>query len=146
MRPLWRCPRCGAGFVTENLWHSCEVHTIEEHFARSEPHVAETYRAYEDAVRSIGPIEVIPQKTRVAFMVRMRFAGCQFRRRWLQAGFIAKRPIESPRIFKSERYGPRTWGHYVRLRSPADVDDELVGWLREAYAVGEQRDPSERPL
>jgi hypothetical protein len=29
--------------------------------------------------------------------------------------------------------------HAVRLNTPADVDEELAGFLREAYAVGEQQ-------
>jgi Domain of unknown function (DUF5655) len=139
VKPLWTCPRCGRRFVTANLWHSCEIHTLEEHFQRTEPHVIETYRAYEAAVRAIGPVEVVPQKSRVVFMVRMRFAGCTFAKRWLNARFLLTRRIDSPRIVKVEQFGPRSFGHHLRLSSPEDVDDELKAWLVEAYAVGEQR-------
>jgi hypothetical protein len=38
-----------------------------------------------------------------------------------------------------ETYSPRNVLHALRLRTPAEVDDEFRGWLREAYDVGQQR-------
>ena len=29
-QPLWTCPKCGAKFVTKNLWHSCGKATLFE--------------------------------------------------------------------------------------------------------------------
>jgi hypothetical protein len=52
--------------------------------------------------------------------------------------FIATRRITSPRFRKVERYGPRSVGHYLSIRSPEELDDELRAWLKEAAAVGRQ--------
>ena len=48
------------------------------------------------------------------------------------------RELASPRL-RVEFIPPRYYVHRVVLRSVADVDDEVRGWLAEAYAVGQQR-------
>jgi len=137
-RPLWRCPKCGAKLVTRNLWHSCGRHSLKALFARSEPQVWRAYQALVTAVRAIGPITVIPQKTRVVFMTRIRFAGGTPRKSYFDAGFLYPRPLRSPRIAWSMKYYARCYGHRVHLRSPKDVDAQLRRWLRTAYRVGNQ--------
>jgi hypothetical protein len=58
---VWLCPRCGARWVTRNLWHSCVRVTLEESFARSEPHVLELARSYVMVLQSLGDVQVIPK-------------------------------------------------------------------------------------
>lgn len=48
--------------------------------------------------------------------------------------------LGSERIVKTADYGPRWRGHFVMVRTEADLDDELRGWLQESYdVVGLQR-------
>jgi hypothetical protein len=44
--------------------------------------IRKLYDAFVDALRAIGPIIVLPEKTRIAFQVRMSFAQLTPRRRW----------------------------------------------------------------
>jgi hypothetical protein len=71
-------------------------------------------------------------------MVRVRFAGVRPRQRWVDVDFWLTRRAQSPRLRKVETLSPYTHVHSVRISSPADVDSQLTGWLREAYAVGRQ--------
>lgn len=89
-------------------------------------------------VRSFGPVEVLPERSRIALHVRMSFAAFQPRRRWLDGHLVLARAVESPRFRRVEVFSPRNVLHALRLLEPDDVDAELVGWLREAYAVGRQ--------
>lgn len=139
MRPLWRCPKCGARFVTRNIWHSCGKHTIRELFSVSEPHVLKLFRKFEKMVRSCGPVTMIPQKTRVVFMVRVRFAGAYPRKKYLLFGFALPRKVKHPRLYKYERYAPHFQGHLFKIESPEHLDNRIQHWLKEAYGVGEQR-------
>lgn len=46
--------------------------------------------------------------------------------------FGLPRPLRSRRVRKVERFG--TWFvHHVRITSADELDDELMGWLRESY-------------
>jgi len=38
-----------------------------------------------------------------------------------------------PRIRKVEEIVPGWFGHYLRVTSPEELDDEVLGWLRESY-------------
>lgn len=137
-RALWKCAKCGAKLVTRNLAHSCGRHSLKALFARSEPQVRRTYRALVKAVRRIGPITVIPQKTRVVFMTRIRFAGGTPRKSYFDAHFLFPRRLRSPRITWGMKYYKRCYGYRVHLRSAKDVDAQLRRWLRTAYRVGNQ--------
>lgn len=137
---LWLCPRCGARLVTRNMWHSCVQTTLEELFARSEPAVLELARTYVSILQSLGDVQVIPQRTRLVCVGRVRFAGLSPRKDGFLASFALHRWLDSPRIDKTADYGAGWRGHYVMVRSPADLDDELTAWLQEAHdVVGLQR-------
>jgi hypothetical protein len=49
------------------------------------------------------------------------------------------RRCHSERSMKIETFSPRNHVHAFRLEHPSDVDSTFVEWMREAYAVGEQR-------
>jgi hypothetical protein len=138
LRPLWRCPECGEKFVTKNLWHSCGKHTLEELFARSEPHVLPLFKKFAKMVRNCGPVRMIPQKTRVVFQVRVRFAGAYPRKAYFLAGFALPYRAEDPRFVKIEHYAPHFQGHLFRVASEADLDTKVQRWLKESYRVGAQ--------
>ena len=137
-KTLWKCPRCGAKFVTRNMWHSCGKFSLRAHFARSEPRVYRLYRRFVQLVRACGPVTIIPQKTRIAFQVRVRFAGITPRKSYLLVGFWFTERRDHPRFFRIERYYPSAYGHFLRLESDDDFDRDFKSWLREAYAIGQQ--------
>lgn len=144
-RPLWTCPRCGRPFVTRNLSHSCEVHTLDEPFAGKPAHVRALFDRVHQTVETFGPVTLVPYRDRVAFMVRVRFAGVRPRQRWVDVDFWLTRRMQSPRLLKVETLSPYTHIHSARVSGAADVDSELAGWLREAYAVGCQEHLREPP-
>jgi hypothetical protein len=138
---VWVCPKCGARLVSRNLWHSCGRFTLEALFAKAPPDVLELARRYVDVLYSLGDVQVIPQKTRLVCVARVRFAGLYPRKNSFRAGFALRRWLKSPRIAKRADYGPRWRGHLVDIRSATDLDDELRAWLREAHdTVGIQCD------
>jgi Domain of unknown function (DUF5655) len=131
----WICPRCGARLVSRNLWHSCGRYTLETLFAGAAPGVLELAREYLVMLHSLGDVQVIPQKTRLVCVARVRFAGLAPRKRGFQASFALHRWLDSPRIVKRVDYGPRWRGHYLHVQASSDLDDELRSWLQEAHDV-----------
>ncbi len=140
---LWLCPKCGARLVSRNLWHSCGQFTLEALFAGARPGVLALARSYIRLLQSLGDVQIIPQKTRLVCVARVRFAGLHPRKTGFLAGFALRRWVESPRIVKRADYGPRWRSHFVEIRSKHDLDDELRAWLQESHdTVGLQSDPS----
>ena len=104
-----------------------------------------TYDAIVEALKSIGPVTVLPEKTRIALQVQMSFAALMPRKRWLDGHLVLARRIGSPRFRRIETFSPRNILHGFRLESPDEVDPEFISWLEEAYRVGEQRHLQTRP-
>lgn len=138
--PLWTCPKCGAKFVTANMWHSCGRFRAEDLFAKSEPHVFALFQRFKRMVERCGPVTMIPQKTRLVFMVRMRFAGFTVLKSGLRVGLILERRLDpDPRLEKVETFGPRSVGHYFRIEREDQLDAAMQKWVREAYDCGAQK-------
>jgi hypothetical protein len=90
-------------------------------------------------IKKCGAVKVLPEKTRIAFQARMSFIAVQVRRNHLIGHFVFARRVEHPRFTRVETFSPRNHLHAFRLDSVAELDDEFAAWVREAYAVGEQR-------
>jgi hypothetical protein len=136
---LWRCPKCDRVFANRNQTHTCGLHDLDHHFAGREPIVCELFELVATAVRSIGPVIILPEKTRIAFQVRMSFAQVTPRKRWLDGHVVLARRLEHPRFRKIETFSPRNHLHAFRLEQRSDIDDTFLAWVREAYDVGAQK-------
>jgi hypothetical protein len=136
---MWKCKKCGRAFANRNQSHSCGPLDLEHHFRGKPPEIRKIFDRVVAALREIGPVRVLPEKTRIAFQVRMSFAQLTPRQSWVDGHVVLARRLEHPRFTKVETFSPRNHLHAFRLKSAADVDDEVVAWLREAFAVGEQR-------
>ena len=122
LKPLWKCPLCGERFVTAHMWHSCGKFKLGDHFKRSEPHVFPLFRKFARMVRACGPVRMIPQKSRIVFQVRVRYAGCNVRKSYLECAIALPRRVENPRFTKITPHAPHFIGHHFRVTSEADLD------------------------
>ena len=90
------------------------------------------------ALRRIGPVKILPEKTRIAFQTRMSFAQITPRRRRLDGHLVLARRLGSPRFRRIDSLGPRSHVHFFRITRAEEIDEEFDAWLAEAYAVGKQ--------
>jgi len=136
---MWTCRRCGRSFANRNQTHTCApLGDLDRHFAGCAPQVRACFDRVLEAARRAGPVTVLPERSRIAFQVRMSFAAFTARRRWLDGHVVLARELASPRFRKVEVFSPRNVLHAFRLQDPAEVDDEVAAWLAEGYAVGAQ--------
>lgn len=142
---MWQCPRCGRTFAASHQTHTCRtLGSLEAHFERSDPPVRAAFDAVLAAVEAIGPVTVLPEKTRIALHVRMSFAAFTPRRHWLDGHVVLARRLNSPRFRRIEEYSPRNILHAFRVTGPQDVDAEMISWVSEAYRVGRQEHLGQR--
>ena len=79
---LWTCEHCGRAFANRNQSHACGRWTLDRHFAGKSPTVREIFDSFLAMIERFGPVRVLPEKTRIAFQVRMSFAQLTVRRSW----------------------------------------------------------------
>ncbi len=137
--PLWRCPKCHRVFANRNQSHSCGPLDLAHHFHGKPPEIRRLFDAVVARVKALGPVRVLPEKTRIAFQARMSFAQVTPRRRWLDGHVVLARRFEHPRFRSIQTISPRNHVHVFRLTTVADIDEDFGRWLAEAYDVGQQR-------
>ncbi len=135
---LWTCPKCGRQFAHAHQWHACTKLSLEAHLATKTSHAIDLYQRVQSLLERCGEFRIHPQKTRIAFINTMSFAGVSMARRWVDVSFILPAPLADERIRRIDLYGPTSFGHRTRLHGPAEVDEQLAGWLCEAYRRGLQ--------
>jgi hypothetical protein len=139
MRPLWRCPKCSRRFANRNQEHSCGRYSVEDFLRGRDPGAIALYRAFERLVLGLGPILLAPAKTRVGFQARMIFAAVnQLSRDKLQAHVVLARRLECSRFTRIETISMHNHVHHFMIERVDELDNEVLGWLREAYRVGLQ--------
>ncbi|MGH9745933.1 MAG: DUF5655 domain-containing protein [Candidatus Acidiferrales bacterium] len=112
---------------------------MQQHLAGKTLVAVRLFREFAKLVRRCGPVRIVPEKTRIAFQVRMSFAAISLRRDSIVGHAVLARRLENPRFTKIEYISPRNHVHSFRFTSLKELDREVLGWLREAYRVGQQR-------
>ncbi len=135
--PLWICPRCRRRFLAANVWHACTEQELDEHFEGKSAEVRALYEAWLTFVeRNGGPITVVPQKTRISFQARNRFASVLIRKSWIDCGIWLKRPVQHPLFARVQRETEREFVYTFRLTDKTQMDKDLAALVKEAYRTG----------
>ena len=136
---MWRCPDCQRQFANRNQSHACERYTLAAHFEGKPATVRAIFDKLLRLAKQNGPVTVLPEKTRIAFQVRMSFAALVIRRNWVDGHVVLARRFEHPRFRRIETFSPRNHLHAFRFTRIDEIDKEVGAWFAEAYRVGEQR-------
>ena len=113
--------------------------TLDEFFAGQDSS-RQIFEAVRGAIEAIGPTTLRISKSQVSFRRRKAFAVV-----WMPGQYLRGRvaPLVLTLSFRS-RDGSRRWKeivepapgrftHHLELYSTADIDDEVRGWLQEAW-------------
>ena len=124
-----------------------EVQAMEQdvlYFFDRKPEALPLYEAFEQRVRSeVDGVKVKVQKTQIAFSNRHNFAFVSFvpvrkaKERpevYIVVTFGLGYRAESLRIDAAVEPYPGRWTHHVLISGTEEIDDELMGWVKEAAA------------
>jgi hypothetical protein len=100
--------------------------------------VRQLYGRFVALVRACGPVTILPQKSRVAFQVRMRFAAVMPQRSCLKGHLVLAEPVRASCFEAVESVSARNHVHVFRLESKDQFTPEFAAWVAEAYRVGRQ--------
>ena len=112
-----------------------EAVSVNSHFDGKDPVVQRIYERILSVSKAMGPLVVEPKKTSIHLVRTTAFAGISTRRMYLILTIKSDRQIKSSRIHKSQHTSANRFHHETRIEKPADVDAEVIGWLKSAYAL-----------
>lgn len=101
------------------------------------PQTRDLYSRLLEAVKAIGPYRVDVRKYSLNLMRRIAFAGIHPRTDCLLLTVKSDAPVQNTRLIKAEQVSNSRWHLDLKLTTAADIDAELLGWLRHAYEICE---------
>lgn len=130
----WTCPECDREFGAARQPHTCVPgNTVDETFAGRPAAWRAVYDALLARLAGCGPVHEDAVKVGVFLLNERKFAEVRPMARSVKVYFFLPRRLDHPRLAGQLRVSADRVMHTVKLTSPADVDDELAGWLAEAY-------------
>lgn len=113
--------------------------TPDEFFAGHEDS-RRIFEAVRRAIATIGPADIRVTKSQVTFRRRVNFALVWMPGMYLGVADVPlvltvglRRRGGSPRWKQVVEPAPGRFTHHLELRAETDIDDEVRGWLREAW-------------
>jgi hypothetical protein len=104
-------------------------------FAGKDPEVRAVYEALVSALRGFGTIKEAPKQTSIHLEKNSGFAGVHPRKSYLNLEFRTDYKIDDPRIARQQQLSARCFEHTVKLATAADIDGQLLAWLKDAYTL-----------
>jgi hypothetical protein len=104
-----------------------------EYFATGPAHERPVFEVVMAHVDSLGPVHVEFVSVGI-FLKRARtFAELRPMERWVAVSFLLSRPVRHRLIARKVMPYHGRYFHVANVSSPDDLDDDLRGWLTEAY-------------
>ena len=118
-------------------------------FFNSRPQALPLYELFEQKLLSeLGSVNIKVQKTQIAFSNKHNFAFVSFLpvrkakerpETYIVITFGLGRRVESPRIDAAVEPYPNRWTHHVLISDPDEINEELMGWVKEAAAFSDAK-------
>jgi hypothetical protein len=115
--------------------------TLDEFFSGREES-RRIFEALRAAIEVLDPVDVRVTKSQVAFRRRKAFAWAWVPDRYLRGGHAPlvltlsfARPDHSKRWKQIVEPAPGRFTHHLELYAESEIDDQVRGWLQEAWAA-----------
>jgi hypothetical protein len=98
------------------------------------PMTRELYDCLLEQVRNLGPIFEEAKKTSAHIVAGSgAFLGLHPRVNGLLVNIVLDHGLANERVVRCEQVSKSRFHNEVRISGPDDIDDELMGWVKEAY-------------
>lgn len=115
--------------------------TLDEYFDGNEDSRM-IFDCLREMIESMGVVEMRVQQSQIAFLRNKAFAYTSLPRQYQHGGgaplifsVSLRRRDQSPRWKKIVSLTANSFTHYIEMFSPNDVDDQVCGWLQEAWKL-----------
>jgi hypothetical protein len=107
--------------------------SLDEYFSTGPEHERPIFEAVMRHLSTVGPVHIEPVSVGIFLKRDRSFAELRPMRGWVALSFSLPRPVQHPRITRKVQGYHGHYHHVANLRKPSDLDQEICGWLTEAY-------------
>jgi hypothetical protein len=136
---MWTCPHCGQQFIKNDQRHSCNDSTLDDFLRGKSELTVDLFWHFVNSFRKVGPITIHPTKSMIAFAAKTRIAYViQLGKNFVDVVFPFDQPYNDNLCFRKIAQVPGTqqYNHHLRLMSKADVNKEVLHFMKLAYKKG----------
>jgi hypothetical protein len=135
---MWVCPNCERIFEKKNQPHSCNKIPLSKHFENKN----EAKKLFDYLVKQInkqiGVCKIISIPCCIHLFGTYDFLAALPKKDCLEIRFALEREIKSTKLKECVPVSAETFKNCLNIYSVEDVDDELVGYLKESYFLKEE--------
>lgn len=107
--------------------------TLDEYFSTGPAHERPIFEAVMAHIATFDDVHVEPVSVGIFFKGTNTFAQLRPLDRWVALSFSLRHTVRHPTITRKVTPYSGRYHHVANLRSPDDLDDDLRGWITEAY-------------
>lgn len=130
---MWQCPKCKREFSKNNQSHSCVVYPIEKHFQNKDYSKKLFKELVNQIEKNIGRVKIESLPCCIHLVSGYTFSGVWLLKDRVRLDFRVPYNIESKRIINKEELSINRKLYYLEIVEEKDIDDELLGWIRDSY-------------
>jgi hypothetical protein len=106
-----------------------------KHFQNKNRNVKAVYDKILRETKKFGKINVSPVQSSIMLKNVSTFLNIRLMKNCVDVDFFLHEETNEFPVYKTFRYTKSKVVHYVRLEDPAEVDKQLVNWLKISYSL-----------
>jgi Domain of unknown function (DUF5655) len=131
----WVCPICKRPFKNVNQQHSCTSINPETVFENRPEKIKKIYNKLYIACSKFGNMQVTATKDAVFFKNDGTFASIKPKKEAIVIEFFLPTAIDEFPVYKTVILSKNRVVHYVQADDLAQVDKQLLSWLKTSYEL-----------
>jgi hypothetical protein len=132
---MWICPKCKRSFKTKNQSHSCVMVSVDFTFSGLPKTIHALYDELLKKCNAFGEIKTDTTLSCIYFVNKSRFLVIKPQKAGLILEFVLDRREDIFPVIKTIQINKKHVAHRLMLESTEDINDQLIGWIKEAYEL-----------
>jgi Domain of unknown function (DUF5655) len=138
-KKLWTCPTCGRQFERRGQTHSCRSFPLKQHF-EGKPEGLVLYEKLKREVKEqIGFFKIESLECCIHFVSTSTFLAVKIFKNKIQIDFTLSRKTKDRRITQYVQMSAHRYLYCVDIQKEEEINEELMGWIQEAYDSKKER-------
>lgn len=137
---MWTCPACKQRFIKTNQVHSCGDKVLADFLHGKTDHTLSLFWNFVERFQELGDVTLHPTKSMIAFSVNKRVAYVtRLGKNFVDIVFPFTIAYTDNLCFQKMAQVPGTqqFNHHLRIFNPADINKEVLKFMKLAYKEGQ---------